>query len=444
MIFGLDMAREPIRQADKVVIVEGYMDVIAAHQHGFTNVVACMGTSLTSDQLQQLHRFTSNFVLALDADAAGQQATIRGLNQARQSLQRVQKPTVTSTGQVRLTERIGANLSIVSMPAGLDPDDVIRRTPDQWQTLVDKAQPLVDFYLRFVATQYDLQSAQGKGQAVAELAPLIAELDDEIERQHYIQQLSRQVQIDELTIASRVQAAAKTSQLPVEGRGRKGVSRFGAVQHRQGAEQSGKETGGAPQPAPLPERGGKTSSKRAISQEDHLLANLLRAPDLLVWLVGAAERLEIVPLQVSDLQTVQNQEIYKTIHHYMQGDELWDWEAFQEMLTSHLHGHLAALLSYSAQLPACSEAELRWDTISTLILLRIQHLRNEARNIQFLQDDAARQGDMGAAKQYAELNNQQIRDLFHLQQSQHALGRILGSTAAAAAATAKRGNAASS
>ena len=444
VIFGLDMAREPIRQADKVVIVEGYMDVIAAHQHGFTNVVACMGTSLTSDQLQQLHRFTSNFVLALDADAAGQQATIRGLNQARQSLQRVQKPTVTSTGQVRLTERIGANLSIVSMPAGLDPDDVIRRTPDQWQTLVDKAQPLVDFYLRFVATQYDLQSAQGKGQAVAELAPLIAELDDEIERQHYIQQLSRQVQIDELTIASRVQAAAKTSQLPVEGRGRKGVSRFGAVQHRQGAEQSGKETGGAPQPAPLPERGGKTSSKRAISQEDHLLANLLRAPDLLVWLVGAAERLEIVPLQVSDLQTVQNQEIYKTIHHYMQGDELWDWEAFQEMLTSHLHGHLAALLSYSAQLPACSEAELRWDTISTLILLRIQHLRNEARNIQFLQDDAARQGDMGAAKQYAELNNQQIRDLFHLQQSQHALGRILGSTAAAAAATAKRGNAASS
>ena len=444
VIFGLDMAREPIRQADKVVIVEGYMDVIAAHQHGFTNVVACMGTSLTSDQLQQLHRFTSNFVLALDADAAGQQATIRGLNQARQSLQRVQKPTVTSTGQVRLTERIGANLSIVSMPAGLDPDDVIRRTPDQWQTLVDKAQPLVDFYLRFVATQYDLQSAQGKGQAVAELAPLIAELDDEIERQHYIPQLSRQVQIDELTIASRVQAAAKTSQLPVEGRGRKGVSRFGAVQHRQGAEQSGKETGGAPQPAPLPERGGKTSSKRAISQEDHLLANLLRAPDLLVWLVGAAERLEIVPLQVSDLQTVQNQEIYKTIHHYMQGDELWDWEAFQEMLTSHLHGHLAALLSYSAQLPACSEAELRWDTISTLILLRIQHLRNEARNIQFLQDDAARQGDMGAAKQYAELNNQQIRDLFHLQQSQHALGRILGSTAAAAAATAKRGNAASS
>lgn len=442
VIFGLDMAREAIRQADKVVIVEGYMDVIAAHQHGFANVVACMGTSLTSDQLQQLHRFTSNFVLALDADAAGQQATIRGLNQARQSLQRVQKPTVNASGQVRLTERIGANLAIVSMPDGLDPDDVIRRTPAQWSALVEKAQPLVDFYLRFVATQYDLRSAQGKGQAVAEMAPLIAELEDEIERQHYIQQLSRQVQIDELTILNRVQAAAKTSQLPVDGRGRKGVSRFGAVQHRQGAEQPDRAPRSPTEPTPTPERSNRTGSRRPISQEDHLLANLLRAPDLLVWLASAAERLEIAPLQVSDLQAVQNQEIYKTMHHYIQGDESWDWELFQELLTPHLHGHLASLLSYSAQLPACSETELRWDTVSTLLHLRIQHLRNEARNIQFLQDDAARQGDMQGAKQFAELNNQQIRDLFHLQQSQHGLGRLLG-VAATSAATATRGSAAS-
>lgn len=76
-----------IRQSvagDQVVIVEGYMDVIAAHQHGYANVVACMGTAPTSGTAQQLQRYTSNFVLALDADAAGQSATIRGLNQARQ------------------------------------------------------------------------------------------------------------------------------------------------------------------------------------------------------------------------------------------------------------------------------------------------------------------------------------------------------------------------
>ena len=84
VVYGLDRAYRAIRQADSVVIVEGYMDVIAAHQYGFENVVACLGTALTEEQLRQLHRYTDNFILALDADAAGQQATLRGLNQARQ------------------------------------------------------------------------------------------------------------------------------------------------------------------------------------------------------------------------------------------------------------------------------------------------------------------------------------------------------------------------
>jgi DNA primase len=446
VIFGLDLAKESIRRDNRVVIVEGYMDVIAAHQHGFTNVVACMGTSLTSEQLQQLHRFTNNFVLALDADAAGQQATVRGLNQARQSLSRVQKPTVNASGQVRLTERLIANLAIVSMPDGQDPDDVIRQTPALWQELVEKAQPLVDFYLRFVARQYDLQSAQGKGLAVAELAPLIAELDDEIERQHYIQQLSRQVQIDEVTIFNRVQAAAKTSTLPLDQLRKRSVRRFGAV--RQGQENEHGEPAAHQaddqRPAAEPARRLRATreinrdetsrseatrtAKRAISQEDHLIANMLREPDLIVWLATATTKLEIAPLDVTDLQSVQNQEIFKTLRYYLQGNEPWDWEIFQELLTPHLHGHLAQLLSYGAQLPHCDAAQLRWDTMSTLIHLRIQQLRTEARNIQFLQDDAARQGDMQAAKQFAELSNRQIRDLFHLQQSQQSLSRLLGTS----------------
>lgn len=436
VVFGLDRARETIRQANKVVIAEGYMDVIAAHQHGFTNVVACMGTSLTSDQLQQLHRFTNNFVLALDADAAGQQATIRGLNQARQALLRVQKPTVTPTGQVRLTERLSANLTIVSMPTGQDPDDVIRKQPEQWQQLVDRAQPLVDFYLRFVATQYDLASAQGKGLAVAELAPLIAELDDEIERQHYIQQLSRQVQIDELTILNRVQAAAKTSNLPTDQQRKRTASRFGAVrksdnqpdgtEDRQQTQRIARRPGtddGSPavgtRSVQQPVRDDAKQKSRAISQEDHLIANLLREPDLVIWLSNASATLEIDALDTTDFVSVQNQEIFKALRYYMQGNEPWDWELFQETLTTHLHGHLAQLLSYSAQLPQCDLFELRMDTVATLILLRIEQLRAEARNIQFLQDDAARQGDMQAAKQFAELSNQQIRDLFHLQQRKH-------------------------
>lgn len=165
-----------IRQADKVVIVEGYMDVIAAHQHGFSNVVV-YGHFV--DERFQLSAVAPLYqqLCARHADAAGQQATIRGSNQARQSLQRVQKPTVTSTGQVRMTERIGANLSIVSMP-GLTRMMSFGARQSSGKCWWIRPSP-VELHLRFVATQYDLRSAQGKGQAVAELAPLIAELDDE-------------------------------------------------------------------------------------------------------------------------------------------------------------------------------------------------------------------------------------------------------------------------
>ena len=109
VVYGLDRAYKAIRDADSVVIVEGYMDVIAAHQFGFENVVACLGTALTTDQLRQLHRYTDNFILALDADTAGQQATLRALNQARQALKRKPKPVPTPTGRTPIEFRLSAN-----------------------------------------------------------------------------------------------------------------------------------------------------------------------------------------------------------------------------------------------------------------------------------------------------------------------------------------------
>jgi len=133
VVYGLDRAYNAIREADCVVIVEGYMDVIAAHQFGFRNVVACLGTALTAEQLSQLNRYTDNFILALDADTAGQQATLRGLNQARQALKRKAKPAFTSTGRMYLEHRLSANLRIAELPEGRDPDDIIRQNTDDWQ-----------------------------------------------------------------------------------------------------------------------------------------------------------------------------------------------------------------------------------------------------------------------------------------------------------------------
>ncbi|MCC6167888.1 MAG: DNA primase [Caldilineaceae bacterium] len=420
VIYGLDMAYEAIRSAGQVVIVEGYMDVIAAHQYGFSNVVACMGTALTPDQLQQLQRYTSNFVLALDADSAGQQATIRGLNQARQALTRVRKPTVTATG-LRFEERLGAALHIASTPEGRDPDEVVRHDPNLWRQLIAEAKPLVDFYFAVVAGQMDLSSARGKGAAVAELAPLIAELDDAIEREHYIQQLSRLVQVDERTVAGRVQAAARTSQVPSQPRS------DGHIQKRAPApipEETGAQAGPEIAPPPLsvaPER----SERAGLHTEDYLLAHLLREPDLLIWLAGAAHEREIVAIHAGDWQHVENQEIFRTLKRWMSSDEQWDAELFQETLPGPLHGRLARLITAGINLPAANNDELRIDLLKVLVRMRLDRLKARSMQIKYLIDEATQQGEREDARDLYTVNNQVLRDLSHLQITYRNLSRVL-------------------
>ncbi len=401
VVYGLDRAHRAIRERDQVVIVEGYMDVIAAHQFGYTNVVACMGTALTTEQLQQLQRFTNNFVLALDADAAGQQATIRGLNQARQALARVSKPVVTPGGKVQLEDRLGANLFITTLPEGRDPDDVIRQDAPLWEGTVAAAKPLVDFYFDVVARQSDLTSARGKGEAVAELTPLIAELSDAIEQQHYIQRLSRLVQVDELTIASRVQASARTA--------------------RAGVDMSKRRTGAPVASAPPATA---TSAPAALSrqeplgrydQEDHLLANLLANVDLVVWLATVTDRYHLAPVQPQDWQHVENQEIYRALQQYLSSDEPWDIEQFQAMLDRSLHGRLARLLAYAATLPPRDPLIMREGIVKDLLRLRLDQMSSETMRIRYLQDELQRAGDLEAARSFEKANNLRAREMAHLQ-----------------------------
>jgi DNA primase len=427
-IYGLDRAYRSVRELDAVVIVEGYMDVIAAHQFGYNNVVACLGTALTEEQLRQLQRYTNNFVLALDADNAGQQATIRGLNQARQALKRVRKPVISPTGRVRMESRLAANLRIVALPEGQDPDDIIRGDPEQWRSLVQNAQPLVDYFINIVAVQSDLSSAQGKAEAVAELTPLIAELDDDIERQHYTQQLSRLVQIDEQTIAHRVQAAAR-SLINQEDRQQKGAS--GPSRDRTSRRM----------PAPSPQRGREEEPKKAPplnpgeratlgpagdtdpKLESFLIANLLQEPNLLVWLAGMAEQLEIAPLRADELQNIEHREIFLALKHYITSDELWDLEAFQEILVPNFHGKLGQLLKQAAELPERDLVEMQEAVLKAVIRLRRERLHAELSAMQFLLQDAQQHSNREGILGYSTAINANRRERHHLEQVLDRLNR---------------------
>ena len=121
LLYGLNLARKAIRDQNQVVIVEGYLDVILLHQAGFTNAVSPMGTALNEDQLRLLKSFTRRIVLALDADAAGEKATLRGLELARQALDHADELVFDAHGLLRHEARLQADVRVTTLPAGNGP-----------------------------------------------------------------------------------------------------------------------------------------------------------------------------------------------------------------------------------------------------------------------------------------------------------------------------------
>jgi DNA primase len=192
LLYALHKASGPIRRDGRAVIVEGYMDVIAAHQHGSENVVASMGTALTERQVRLLKKFTREIVLALDADAAGTLASARGDDVINETLTgEAVVPVMQRTGLVRYQETTGVALHVAVLPQGRDPDDVIREDPALWSALVAQAVPILDFRLDALAASHDLTNPNGRAAMVRDFLPILSVVTDPVVRAHYLQRLGR-------------------------------------------------------------------------------------------------------------------------------------------------------------------------------------------------------------------------------------------------------------
>ena len=187
-LYGINRAHSAIRESNTGIIVEGYMDVIAAHQHGYHNVVASMGTALTENQVSQLKSLATNFVLALDPDTAGQEATLRSL-EASWKVIGIQSAS-RGRSQGVLYQRDPITLSIAALPDGKDPDDLIRHDPAEWERLTTNAPPLMSFLIPAIASRFDTNTGQGKTQVVEAIYPLIAATENPFDRQRYEQDLA--------------------------------------------------------------------------------------------------------------------------------------------------------------------------------------------------------------------------------------------------------------
>jgi DNA primase len=183
-LYGIDKAKSAIRKQNLVIIVEGYMDVLIAHRHGWHNVVGSMGTSLTEKQVAGIKRLTNNITLALDADLAGEEATLRG------------RAVLASSN---------AEANVILLPPGKDPDEVIEEEPALWQKLVEQAMPILDFAFQSVIGKVDINKAKDKSLAVQKLLPSIYEIKDPVQQSHYLRKLARELKIEESAIRAALQ-----------------------------------------------------------------------------------------------------------------------------------------------------------------------------------------------------------------------------------------------
>ena len=176
-LYALHLANAEIRQTGTAVIVEGYMDAIAAHEHGYKNVVASMGTALTENQVSQLRSLAREFVLALDPDEAGQEATLRSLESSWHVFRNVISRRNTANQSV-LNQWIPPVLKIAALPAGLDPDALIRTDTARWESIISDAQPLLDFVIPALVQRYDLDIPDSRARILSEFVSFINRLDD--------------------------------------------------------------------------------------------------------------------------------------------------------------------------------------------------------------------------------------------------------------------------
>ena len=228
-LYGIQRAKEKCRSADSVFIVEGYLDVIALHQHGIENTVATLGTALTPDHVRMLTRFAGNMVLVYDSDEAG-------IRSARRCIDTFWQEHVDFRRQDVFREE-NADTHILVLPAGHDPDSfVFENGPEAFLNTAAGAPGIITFLINCAIDKHGL-STEGKVRIIKELQLPLTAINDRVAQSLYIQQLAERLGIAENAILERINEVAAQQQKKASGDDRLSVS--GEPAHRSGLRESG-------------------------------------------------------------------------------------------------------------------------------------------------------------------------------------------------------------
>lgn len=186
-IYALNFAKKKIKN-DRIILVEGYMDVIAMHRTGFEETVATLGTALTKEQAKIISRYCREVVVCYDSDNAGRQATERAID---------------------IFRSVGLNIKILTVPNGKDPDEFMKTYGDEGHSrfsyLLSKCGNDIEYRIDKLRSKYDIDDTEQKVQFLTECAKILAVIENSIEKEAYIQQLSDECRIERSAVAEQIQ-----------------------------------------------------------------------------------------------------------------------------------------------------------------------------------------------------------------------------------------------
>lgn len=219
LLYGFDLARTAIREAGAVIIVEGYTDVISAHEFGSPNTVASMGTALTETQIGLVKPLASDVRLALDPDAAGQAAARRGIDTAREALGAEAHVSTDYRHVGVLQNQLSNDIRIIPLPEGRDPDDLIRSEPELWRELVETAPTFLDWLIEHTRNRHDLDTPRGRAEFLDELMPTIRSIGHAVVREEYLRRVAAWARVDPDSLLTRyAQPKQRSSSQPSQQR----------------------------------------------------------------------------------------------------------------------------------------------------------------------------------------------------------------------------------
>jgi DNA primase len=181
-LYALNFAKNSGQK--KIIVVEGYMDVISLHQRGIINTVASLGTALTESQGRILKKYAEEIIISYDSDVAGQAAALRGLD---------------------LLNDIGCNVRVLTVPDGKDPDEFIKKNgPDAFKKLVDSSLSLIEYKIKVLKNQIDTETTEGKINFLNKTADILAKVDNRLEREMYTKKLAQEYEISQESVYAEI------------------------------------------------------------------------------------------------------------------------------------------------------------------------------------------------------------------------------------------------